>query len=240
MNEPQAVPFCRGGFVFRRWWYNRNIWQKDMPRRKKRKKFNSILILLALAGGMWVAADYYFNVYRAPKKEVVIENTAINPAAQNKNTEIKEQTAPVFDNGFKNETYRDDRYGFEFQYPVTVAADSRCPKLEKTGDGFSLGSFSLAVSGGQGPLADYIDRQLSGMEVEKKENITVAGHPAIRADYQTAGMGWYGSSVFIMDTNGKYFEFGLLANESGEKCGGIDDYEDRVYQSMIATLKFID
>ena len=192
---------------------------------------------MALAGGAWIAADYYFNVYRAPKKEVATENTAINVTAQNGKTEIKEESLPVLDNGFKNETYRDDRYGFEFQYPVTSAADARCPKLEKTDNGFSLGAFSLAVGDWQGSLADYMDRELTGMEVEKKEAIVVAKHPAIKVDYQTAGMGWYGSSFFIMGDNSKVFEFGLLANESGDKCGDIDDYEDRVYQSVILTLR---
>ncbi|MFA6376894.1 MAG: hypothetical protein WCX69_05860 [Candidatus Paceibacterota bacterium] len=209
-----------------------------MPRRKKRNNFNLILILLALAGGIWVAADYYFNVYRAPKKEVTVENTVIDAAAQNEKPKAKEESAPVLENGFKSEIYRDDRYGFEFQYPVTAVADGRCPKLEKTDDGFSLGAFSLVLGSGQGLLEDYMNQQLVGMEVEKKENIAVAGHPAIKVNYQTAGMGWYGSSVFVMDGNGKYFEFGLLANESGEKCGGVDDYEDQVYQSVIATLKF--
>jgi hypothetical protein len=65
----------------------------------------------------------------------------------------------------------------------------------------------------------------------------IAGRPAVKTDYETAGMGWYGSSTFV-ENNGQILEFGLLANESSEKCGGVENYEDLVYQSARSTLKF--
>jgi hypothetical protein len=67
----------------------------------------------------------------------------------------------------------------------------------------------------------------------------VAGQSAIKSVYQTQGMGWYGSFVYL-EHGGRFFEFGLLANEKAEKCNGVNDYEDRVYQSIISTLKFTD
>jgi hypothetical protein len=80
-------------------------------------------------------------------------------------------------------------------------------------------------------------RQLQGMEVESRENINAAGRPAVKTSYQTPKAGLYGSSVFI-ENAGRVFEFGMLAKEAAEKCGGADDYDERLYQSAIATLKF--
>ena len=166
--------------------------------RRKKKKWNSnfILVILAIGVGAWIAADFWFNIYKHPQKEDSFEPVAVEPAAPDQKTVVVENSAPVLENGFKKEIYRDERYGFEFQYPITAAADARCPKLEKTEDGLSLGIFS-GRGAGQGALADYTDRQLEGMEIEKRESLTVAGQNAVQVDYQTAGMGWYGSSVFI-------------------------------------------
>jgi hypothetical protein len=210
-----------------------------MPRRKKRGNFNLILIISVVAVGAWIAADFWFNVYRAPKKEVAIEEIATDFGNKDQKLAAKEETVPVLEDGFKTETYRDDRYGFEFKYPVTTVADARCPNLEKTEDGFSMGMFSLVVGAAQGSLADYAERQLEGMEIEKRESLTVAGQTAAKVDYQAPGMGRYGSSVFV-ERGGKIFEFGLLAGEVPDACGGVDDYEDRVYQSVVSTLKFAD
>jgi len=75
------------------------------------------------------------------------------------------------------------------------------------------------------------------MDINKTQNITVGGVDALQVDYQTQGMGWNGSSVFIAH-NDKFYEFGILANTSAQSCGGVDDYADRVYRSVISTLKF--
>jgi hypothetical protein len=208
-----------------------------MARRKKGFNYNFILIVLAIVGGTWIAADFWFNVWRHPQKEAAVEAPAVVPAVKTETPAAVETVAPVLENGFKNETYRDERFGFELQYPVFAAGDPQCPKLEKTEDGFSLGIFSFLVAAKLGTLDEFIDSELQGMAVDGKKTITVGGNAAIKADYQTGGMGWYGSSVFI-ERRDKFFEFGLLANESSAKCGGTDDYADRVYQLVISTLKF--
>ncbi len=211
-----------------------------MGRRKKKKgDFNFILGLAALVVFGWIGIDLYFNYQKRSQKESVPPAIVAEPEQKQESVQVAEAPAVELESGFKLETWRDDRYGFEFQYPITAAVDARCPKLEKTENGFAVGAFSLIAAGKQGTLADYIDRQLEGMEVETRENLTVAGQAAVKVNYQTPGMGWYGSSVFL-EGKTKFFEFGLLANEAGDKCGGIDDYEDRVYQSMISTLKFAD
>jgi len=209
-----------------------------MGRRKKKSKLNTILVVLALGAIAWVGADYYSNVWQkkpaqAPEPE---------PAGQ---VEVKESVPapekPIVaqESGFKTETYRDERFGFEFQYPVPVRDDPQCAKIIKTDDGFSLGIFSLYVTGGEGLLQDYINEQLAGMTVEKREAVALGGQPAVKIDYQTAGMGWYGSDTFV-EHSGKFLDFGLLANEAANKCGGDEHYEDRVYQSVLSTLKFTD
>lgn len=211
-----------------------------MARRKKRFNFVFLLIGLALVAATWFAADFYFNNYQNRQKEIVPVEIVDEPAAKTeKPAAAKEDDSPALENGFKSETYRDGRFGFEFQYPVFAAGDSRCPKIEKTSDGFSLGNFSFLAIAKSGALADFIDSELQGMSIDDRKTITVGGVAAENIDYQTGGMGWYGSDTFI-EHNGKFFEFGLLANESSDKCGGIDDYEDRVYQAVISTLKFTD
>jgi|GEM_PF-814360 len=210
-----------------------------MPRRKKKGNyFNFILIALAIMVGGYIALDFYLNVYRHPQKSEPVSETAITPSVQKQELSVKkEEAAPESKNGFALRTYRDDRYGFEFQYPVFSGNDPQCPVLAKTDDGLSVGIFSFIVSDRQGAFEEFVVRQLEGMEIDGRTELTVGGKPAVRADYQTAGMGWSGSSVFI-DDGKKFIEFGLLANESGERCGNSDDYEDRVYQSVISTLKF--
>ena len=185
-----------------------------------------------------MAADFYFNVYthsqKAPAVKVVetkAPETASKPAETQKAVLVPENSA------FEIQTYRDGRFGFEFQYPVAVKDAAQCPKIEKTDDGFSMGMFSFSLSAKNVPLADFVESELQGMTIDSRNSITVAGQPATKADYQTGGMGWSGSDTFI-EHNGKIFEFGLLANESSAKCGGADDYEDQVYQAVISTLKF--
>jgi hypothetical protein len=191
--------------------------------------------VLVLVIGAWFAADH-FGTWS--KKQVKTPEPAAPPAAKTENKLIS-APAKTEDSSFKTETYRDERFGFEFQYPVAVKDAKDCPQLEKTEDGLSLGMFTFAVSDKSGTLDDFIASELPGMEIDNKTTITVAGRTATKVDYQTMGMGWYGSNTFI-EHNGKFIEFGLLANEAAAKCGGIDDYADRVYQSVLFTLKFTD
>lgn len=211
-----------------------------MVRRKKNNGFNWVIAGLAVGIFAWIAADFYFNVYRHPQKEVEIIEVADGH---------KGEFAPPVDpiavddilaseDGFVLAVYRDDRYGIEFKYP-TVAGDARCPAPQKNEEGFWLGEMYFFAADAGEKMEDFMVWQLQGMEVQRRDNITVAGAMAAKVDYQTAGMGRYGSSVFI-ENNGKLFEFGLLAGEGAEKCGDADDYDDRLYQSVIATLKFND
>ncbi|MCU0653109.1 MAG: hypothetical protein MUD10_02510 [Candidatus Pacebacteria bacterium] len=205
--------------------------------RRKKGNLNTILIALALVTGTWIAADWYYNVRQSPQREEPARET-ITPAprAENK-TEVKTEPEAVAGSNFVLEKYADERFGIEFLYPVAAKESAECPKPEKTEDGFTLGMFSFAVSDKSGTIDDFIAGQLEGMNVDERKSITVAGKPATRVEYQTAGMGWYGSDTFVENGN-RFYEFGLLANETGNKCGGADDYEDQVYQSVLSTLKF--
>jgi len=214
-------------------------YNKIMGRRKKKNNsFGWVIAGLAVGIFGWIAMDFCVNVYRHPQEEKVeIENVANEPTQAGQNQKADEDVVGL-ENGFAMELYRDDRYGIEFQYP-TVVGDARCPQLLKTQDGFSLGIFALFAGEENEGMEDFMERQLQGMEIEKQENIAVAGKNAIKVNYQAQGMGWYGSSVF-MQNGGRVFEFGLLANEVPEKCGGVDNYNDQVYQSVISTFKFTD
>lgn len=210
-----------------------------MPRRKKKKNnFNWVIAALAVGIFGWIAADFYFNLYRHPQKEI---ETEIIPAEEKtQDDQLSETVMPETENGFTETNYRDDRYGIEFKYP-TVLGDGRCLSPEKSENGFSLGQFYFYAGDENENIENFMDRQLQGMEIEEKENVTVgpAKIPAVKIDYQTPGMGWYGSSVFLRRGQ-KVFEFGMLANEISENCGGVRDYDDRVYRSVILTLEFAD
>lgn len=204
-------------------------------RRKKGFNLNFILIALLLAVGAWAAADYYFNVWQKRPDQAPVAKTV--PLAVEKTEPAKKETAPAADEKFEMKTYRDDRLGFELQYPVALKDPQSCPALEKTADGFSLGIFNFSANDKSGALDDFINSELEGMTVDNRSDITVAGLSAKKVDYETTGMGFSGSDVFV-ENNGKIFEFGFLANEASAGCGGVDDYPDRVYQSVTASLKF--
>jgi len=210
-----------------------------MPRRKKGFNFNQLIIAAVIIVATWIAADYYFNVYRRPESVAAPEvmtapESASKPAAA---PVAPAEPEVVSSDGFAMQSYRDDRYKIEFQYPVYSKEDVRCPLIKKTDNGFEIGMFSLTVSEARSGLSGFTESQLEGMTIDKSEEKTVAGQPAIRFDYQTQGMGWYGSDTYL-EYGGNFYDFGILANATPDKCGGIDDYEDRVYRSVISTLKF--
>ena len=206
-----------------------------MPRRKKGSRYDKFIIIAVLFVGLWIAADYYFNVYQHPRSEAPVKDAPVPVVAEPETiVPAVEKDAPALEDGFRLETYRDEKNKFEFQYPVYAQPDPKCPVIEKNDNGFNLGIFSFSISDGQGSISDFIEKELQGMEIGKTENITVAGQEAIRVDYQTRGMGWNGSAVFISRA-GKFYQFGILANITAETCG---DYADRVYRSVISTIKF--
>lgn len=207
-------------------------------RRKGNYNFNWIVAGLAVGVFAWIALDFYFNVYRYPQEKVDIIEVADNPETESAlpPEQTAEEGASASEGGFVLAVYRDDRWGLELRYP-TVGDDARCPSPQKTEDGFSLDNFYFFAGGENETLEDFMARQLQGMEVESRENINAAGRPAVKTSYQTPKAGLYGSSVFV-ENAGRVFEFGMLAKEAAEKCGGADDYDERLYQSAIATLKF--
>lgn len=184
----------------------------------------------------WIAVDFYLNIYRHPQEKVEVEIVKTEPEREKEQEQTQESAVPERENGLIAEIYRDDRYGIEFQYPF-AANDARCPKLEKTKDGFLMGDFYFFAAAPDETMDNFMERQMQGMEIENQENIAVAGRDAVKVDYQTPKAGLYGSSVFVRNAE-RAFEFGLLAGETFRNCGGVDDYGDRLYLSVIATLKF--
>jgi hypothetical protein len=209
-----------------------------MRKRKTRRNFNFILIILAVAVLGWIAADFYANIYRHPQEKDEVEIVEVETKQNEAQGQTQEDAPPEAESGLAPAFYRDDRYGIEFQYPF-AANDARCPKLEKTDDGFSLGDLYFFAGASSEAPDDFMARQLQGMEIENQENIAVAGRDAVKIDYQTPKAGLYGSSVFVQNA-GRAFEFGLLAGETFKNCGSVDDYGDRLYRSVITTLKFDD
>ena len=212
-----------------------------MGRRKKFNWQNILIAILGIALLVWVAADFYNNSKNNKKEEEPAQNSAIETQNNIKTPDQKneEQSLEIEkDSKFKLVIYKNSKYGFEIQYPVAVNNDPQCAKLVETQDGFSLGIFSLAVSPAAGELKDFASEQLAGMEIDNKTDLMVGGQNAIKADYQTAGMTWSGSDTFIKCGN-QIFDFGLIANTAPNKCAGDASYEDKVYQSVISTLKFV-
>ena len=178
-----------------------------MARRKKKFNFNKLLIGAVLIIGALFAADYYFNTW-LPSRKAAPKPVAVEMVVPKSVPVAVKKDLAVYTDGFIAKIYRDDAQGFEFDYPVSAADDPQCAKLEKTDDGLSLGIFSLSVSASKDPMSDFINSELEGMTVDSRADITVAGRSAVKIDYETPGMGWNGSSVFV-ENGGKIFEYFL-------------------------------
>lgn len=212
-----------------------------MGRRKKRANLKLALLGLALLAAGWFGADFFNGNFgkagqppaAAPEQPPAADEPVATP-------ESEKMTDGGNDPQFVLETYRNDKYGFELQYPVLKNGAPGCPSLQENADGFSLGIFNFTAYETAGrALADFVADELAGMNIETRTALAIADKPAARIDYQTTGMGFSGSSVFL-EHGGYFFEFGLLVNTAPAVCGGQTGYEDKVYQSVISSLKFAD
>jgi len=217
-----------------------------MARRKKKFNFNKLLIGAVLIVGTWFAADYYFNTWlpsrKTAPKPVVVETAAPkNSPSESKGeqTTITEgQTSQPDEPQYQLGAYKNDHYGFELQYPF-LAGDKTCLMTGVREDGFDVGTFSFSVVDPQGKLLpNFIKDDLGGIPVDSQSTVEFGSILGTKIDY-SMGMSGYGSTTYVMHNN-KIYEFGLTASGTESTiCGGDGyKYEDRVYQSVITTLKF--
>jgi hypothetical protein len=141
--------------------------------------------------------------------------------------------------------YRNEKLGYEFKYPKLYENPSgqyiktkiiENNKLKIKGEnpinGFSIeGRIGLSIIDSKGlNLTQFVDNELKnmeGIEIATKENLTIAGEKGIKITYRTKGMGRYGEDIYLLKDN-QIYHFSCFA-----------PYDDNVWRTIISTFRFI-
>ena len=146
------------------------------------------------------------------------------------------------------QTYRNEEYGFEFQYPQAYK-DNNC-EVKNTSNRFHLGSeiYFDIISSEKSDFLDHVDNYIKDWQknhkLASKENITINGESAIKAIFVLNGRNkdfqytiiflYLGENIFVFTVDNYYL--------SDSKC----NYEDKkilltdVFEKMLSTFKVFD
>jgi len=142
-------------------------------------------------------------------------------------------------------TYRNEQFGFEFQYCSECKLTEQSEGAQGLGGGrvylsVIVGSrLELHVSdpGGLG-LADYVKQttdqlEARGASIESVSQVAPVGSAeALAIQYRFGGPGRYGEATFF-ERNGRIYDVGFTA-------GAFTCLEPQVYGVIVSTLQFID
>src|SRR3989344_1133420 len=173
----------------------------------------------------------------------------MNPSATGYISESEQTQEPAIDtNGWQ--TYRNDEYGFEFQYPKVFDQKEQCrlrEGIKSTGveEYRILGNrINIIVRDSQGQTLDeLVERELQrlGDSVEElhQGRIVIAGEKAAILSYRSKGMGRYGEANYLL-RDGKIYEFSFFAGPRCLPSDMLDESELSVLSQILSTFRFID
>ena len=156
------------------------------------------------------------------------------------------------------QTYRNEEYGFEFEYPSIPPECQNCIINDRllSDRYFSLGRFLLKVEDlEEASLSaqvyklfpeEWEEVQVEKIDdgqyiketfVESREIINLGDKEAIKIDYRFGGTGRFGTATFV-EKKGKVFSFGFTA---GGFCCLWENkiYEEEIYRAIISTFSFL-
>ncbi|MBZ9572453.1 hypothetical protein KJA15_03925 [Patescibacteria group bacterium] len=132
-------------------------------------------------------------------------------------------------------TYRNEEYGFEFKYPPIPSGCERWCDIHESTEGFMVSRTSLSIEDSEGlTLSEFVDKEVEGVEIERREKKLIGGKEGIIVDFRFGGMGRFGSNAFV-GHNKKIFVFSFTTG--GFCCPEADKiYEVEVYDAMLSTF----
>ena len=144
--------------------------------------------------------------------------------------------------------YRNEEYGFEFQYPqIYDQEDYKSCRVSNVGESFYVGSrSSLDIVDSKGlDLATYVyefikekEKKPYNWKIEPEEGATIGENGAHKISYRFGGTDRYGTASFFKK-DGKIFIFSFSAGNfvCDYEAGSIFEFD--VYDQMLSTFKFI-
>jgi hypothetical protein len=135
-------------------------------------------------------------------------------------------------------TYRNEKYGFEFQYPPIP--DCGFCKLDRADEeGFMVNRTSLDVESLEGlTLSEFANKEMEMFEIESREEHLIDGKEAIGVSYRFGGMNRYGQATFIKKDD----KVIILSFTAGGFCctEGEEIYELELYSAILSTFRFLE
>jgi hypothetical protein len=131
-------------------------------------------------------------------------------------------------------TYRNDEYGFEFEYPES------CELREGEGLVF-VGRIGLAIEDSEGlALSEYVNKSMDelvkeGYTIGFTQTGTVGGEESIVVSYRIRGSNRMAEDTFFQH-DGSVYTVGWYAVSGSGLCG----YEPETYARMLSTFRFIE
>lgn len=142
------------------------------------------------------------------------------------------------------QTYRNDEFGFEFQYPKVFDEYSGCELRDILGDQtLTLGnSISIFVESTEGlSLEEYVNRNFSSesqFDISRRD-IQVGGKDAIQIGSRTEGLGRYSEITYVLDQD-KVYIFTYQARPNCLLYEVSNESELSVLQQILATFRFVE